>query len=72
MMIAAFGTLVFLVTLWLLTVVGAAILQDSGARIVAALKGEPTRLPSFAPVRARTRARIERPMRVRATWRAAA
>ena len=38
-MIAALATLVFLATLWLLVVVGAAILEESGARIAAGLKG---------------------------------
>ena len=41
-MIAAFGTLAFLATLWLLVVVGAAVLEESGAKIAAALKGEPS------------------------------
>ena len=40
-MIAALGTLVFLATLWLLVVVGAAVLEESGAKIAAALKGRP-------------------------------
>jgi hypothetical protein len=40
MMIAALGTLSFLATLWLLVVLGAAVLQESGARIAAALKGD--------------------------------
>ena len=39
-MIAALGTLAFLATLWLLVVVGAAVLEESGAKISAALKGE--------------------------------
>ena len=39
-MIAAFGTLAFLATLWLLVVVGAAVLEESGAKIAAALKGQ--------------------------------
>lgn len=39
-MMAPLGTLVFLVTLWLLVVVGAAVLEESGARIAAALKGD--------------------------------
>ena len=42
-MIAALGTLVFLATLWLLVVVGAAVLEESGAKIAAALKGMPER-----------------------------
>ena len=40
-MIAALGTLAFLATLWLLVVVGAAVLEESGAKIAAALKGKP-------------------------------
>ena len=54
-MIAALGTLAFLATLWLLVVVGAAVLEESGAKIAAALKGEPARQPSLsrAPVRVR-------------------
>ena len=40
MMIAAFGTLPFLATLWLLVVLGATVLEDSGAKIAAALKGK--------------------------------
>jgi hypothetical protein len=72
-MIAALGTLVFLATLWLLVVVGAAVLEESGAKIAAALKGKQNR-PSiaFAPVRVRTRLRSRQPVRVSASWRAAA
>ena len=39
-MIAALATLAFLATLWLLVVVGAAMLEESGGKIVAALKGQ--------------------------------
>ena len=42
-MLAALGTLPFLATLWLLTVLGARILEESGAKIAAALKGETAR-----------------------------
>ena len=35
-MIPAFGTLAFLATLWLLVVVGAAVLEESGAKVLAA------------------------------------
>jgi hypothetical protein len=72
-MIAALGTLVFLTTLWLLTVVGAAVLEESGGRIAAALKGRPAQ-PSpigLAPVRVRTRMRPGAPMRASAVWRPA-
>ena len=44
-MIAALGTLAFLATLWLLVVVGAAVLEESGAKIAAALKGKPAHRP---------------------------
>ena len=72
-MIAALGTLVFLATLWLLVVVGAAVLEESGAKIVAALKGVQDR-PAMASVsvRVRARPRLQQPMRVTASWRAAA
>jgi len=67
------GTLVFLVTLWALVVVGAAILEESGAKIAAALKGQSARQPQLrvAPVRVRMRART-RVMRAEPRWRAAA
>ena len=71
-MIAAFGTLAFLTTLWLIVVVGAAILEGSGAKIAAALKGEPARRPISVPVRARMRVRWQQPIRARAAWRDAA
>ncbi len=38
-MIATLGTLPFLATLWLLVVLGAQALEESGAKIAAALKG---------------------------------
>ena len=72
-MIAALGTLVFLATLWLLVVAGAAILEESGAKIAAALKGQSAARPfHFAPARLRTRSRIRQPMRARPRWRDAA
>ena len=70
-MIAAFGTLLFLATLWLLVVVGACVLEESGAKIAAALKGKRAHR-TFTPVRMRVRYRIQRPMRTSARWRAAA
>jgi hypothetical protein len=71
-MIAALGTLVFLVTLWMLVVVGAAVLEESGAKIAAALRGKPRPGHMIAPVRVRARARIQQPVRATARWRAAA
>ena len=47
-MIAALGTLAFLGTLWMLVVVGAAVLEESGAKIAAALRGEPMPNPVLA------------------------
>jgi hypothetical protein len=71
-MIAALGTLAFLATLWLLVVVGATVLEESGARIAATLKGEPAYRQVTVPVRARLRSRWRKPMRARPRWRAAA
>jgi hypothetical protein len=71
-MIAPLGTLAFLATLWLLVVVGAAVLEESGAKIAAALKGKPAHRNVAAPVRVRARARLQQPMRAKARWRAAA
>ena len=72
-MIAALATLAFLTTLWLLVVVGAAVLEASGAKIAAALKGAPASQPLLrvASVRVRVRAR-SRVMRAEPHWRAAA
>lgn len=73
-MIAALATLAFLATLWLLIVVGAAALEDSGARIAAALKGQlgiATPQPA-AYARIRVRSRLRQPMRARPRLRDAA
>ena len=72
-MTAAFGTLLFLVTIWLLVVMGAAMLEESGAKIAAALKRQAsTDKVAIAPVRLRTRMRLQQPIRASAEWRAAA
>jgi hypothetical protein len=73
-MIAALGTLAFLATLWLLVVVGAAVLEESGAKIAAALKGKPQLQPqlSVTSVRPRARPRLRAPVRVQPRLRAAA
>ena len=73
-MIAALGTLPFLATLWLLVVLGAAVLEESGGKIAAALKGKSVAQPSlrYAPIRVRMRASVGRPMRAAASLRAAA
>ena len=53
-MTAALVTVVFLSTLWMLVVVGAAVLEASGSKILAALKGQ-SASPALAmrPVRVR-------------------
>jgi hypothetical protein len=53
----AIGTLPFLATLWLLIVLGARVLEESGAKIAAALKGQPRRppVPSSRAIRIRMR-----------------
>ena len=73
-MIAPLATLAFLATLWLVAVAGAAMLEESGARIAAALKGRSTLRESFgfAPARVRARVRVRQPMRARPRLRAAA
>ncbi|MEO6062346.1 MAG: hypothetical protein ABIQ99_10440 [Thermoflexales bacterium] len=73
-MIAALATLAFLTTLWMLIIVGAAVLEKSGGRIVSALKGE--RLPATIatrPVQVRhPHYRAERALRPTVRMRAAA
>jgi hypothetical protein len=73
-MTAVLGTLPFIATLWLLVVLAAAVLEQNGAKIVVALKGEPKH-PSFrgqAPARPRARTNGVAPMRANVEWRAAA
>jgi len=73
-MIAALGSLPFLATLWLLVVLGARVLEESGAKIAAALKGSALQFPleRETPVRHRPRVQTSRPMRANVEWRAAA
>ena len=71
-MIAPLGTLAFLATLWLIVVLGAAVLEESGARIAAALKGKSAHRHAPLPVRVRARSRFQQPIRAKARWRAAA
>ena len=56
-MIAALGTLPFLATLWLLVVLGARTLEESGAKIAAALKGQARKQPKLGSMPARIRVR---------------
>jgi hypothetical protein len=72
-MTAALGTLPFLATLWLLVVLGASVLEESGAKIAAALKGEPRRLPIRFPLtRSTGRSTLRRVRCARPQLRAAA
>ena len=71
-MTAALGTLPFLATLWLLVVLGASVLEESGAKIAAALKGKPSRPQSIVSVRVRMRVRWRAANPVAPQWRAAA
>ena len=71
-MLAALGTLPFLATLWLLTVLGARVLEESGAKIAAALKGATVQPEPPVQMRLRVRwqsrptIRGERPLRAAA------
>ena len=71
-MIAPLGTLAFLATLWLLTVLGASVLEESGAKIAAALKGKTRHRQTLVPMRVRVRSRLQQPMRAKPRLRAAA
>lgn len=73
-MTAAFATLFFLTTLWMLVVVGAAVLDRSGSKIMTALRGRSTALRgATVPVRIRhQRYQPQRPIRATARMRAAA
>ena len=70
-MLAALSTLPFLATLWLLVVLGARILEESGAKIAAALKGESPRRQMPVSIRVRMRSRPQ-PKRAEPRLRAAA
>ena len=72
-MTAALVTLVFLATLWVLIVVGSAVLEQTGGKILAALKGRSTARVATRPVRVRfQRYQPARPLRASARLRAAA
>jgi hypothetical protein len=72
-MIAALATLAFLATLWLLVVAGAAILEESGPKIAAALKGQSAiDEPKQVARRLRVRSSFRQPMRAQPRLRAAA
>ena len=75
-MTAALGTLPFLATLWLLVVVGAQVLEESGAKIAAALKGNRVQSPSpqvgQLRMRLRTPAGQRKALTAEKPWRVAA
>ena len=75
-MLAALATIAFLATLWLVVVVAAETLGESGAKIAAALAGRSVvaTVPMIAPVRVRVRLRYsaQRPLRAEPRLRAAA
>ena len=71
-MLAPLGTLPFVATLWLLVVLGARILEESGAKIAVALKGSPHKPANDIGVRRRNHVRVEPPSCARVEWRAAA
>jgi hypothetical protein len=72
-MAAALGTLPFLATLWLLVILGASILEESGARIAAALKGDaPQQQSSLIARRPHVRPHLRPISPVEPRWRAAA
>ena len=73
MMLAALGALPFLATLWLLVVLGAKVLEESGAKIAAALKGMPRHQPDHEVRISRIRMRQTPPVKfAEPCWRAAA
>ena len=73
-MIAAVATVVFLATLWMMVVLAASILEESGAKIAAALTGQLSvaRPQPAARSRLRVRSGMKQPMRARPRWRDAA
>jgi hypothetical protein len=75
-MIAAFATLTFLLALWLCAVTVVATLEQSGFKILAALKGRSLlATPVIAPIQGRVSQRYpspQRPIRARLALRAAA
>lgn len=62
-MITALATLTFLVTLWMLAVIGATVLEASGGKILAALKGQ-TLAPTVSMRPARGHNQRHQPRRV--------
>jgi hypothetical protein len=72
-MTALLGTLPFLATLWLLVVLGARALEQSGAKIAAALRGEAIKPPALGhALRKRPTPRPQKAICASAEWRVAA
>ena len=77
-MLAPFATLAFLGTIWLLAWIALELLEGSGAKVIAALRGQSMLAQppqSVRPVTVRYRPRSEsvrRPVHVQPEWRAAA
>ena len=75
-MIAALSTLSVLVLLWVIVAVSAEMLDESGGKVLAALRGRSqlAMAPVVRPInwKVSARARTTRPMRARPTLRAAA
>ncbi len=75
-MIAAFATLAFLASLWLCVVVAATMIEESGGKMLAALRGQSllATVPVSAPARVRvsSRSRLQRPVHAQPRLRAAA
>jgi hypothetical protein len=71
-MTAVLGTLPFLATIWLLVVLGATVLEESGAKIAAALKGKQPDPKPVVTMRLRMRVQLTQPRRATVPLRAAA
>lgn len=74
-MIAALATIVFLTALLVLAAIAAIIVDESGAKVRAALGGRSllaNRRTIKVPVRVSSRGRSQRPVRAEARWSAAA
>ena len=75
-MLAPLATLAFLVTLWLIGSIAVQMLEESGSKILAALKGRSmlATAPMLPPVSVRfsARPRVQRPLRAQPQLRAAA
>jgi hypothetical protein len=69
---AVLGTLPFIATIWLLVVLGAAVLEESGAKIAAALKGKQRDQQPVGTMRMRMRVQLKQPRRAIVPLRAAA